>query len=455
MDTEALQTGVSADVQQLAQVGIEPWPSRNRAIGTIVLLMAALFMSTIDRSILALLTDPIKHTLHLTDTQIGLVQGVAFGIFFMLMTFPAGWLADKHNRMRLVACGIALWSVMTALCGLCASFAQLFLARMGVAIGEATLQPVAPSIISDHFPPERRTLPMSLYLMGGGMGAGVTLITGAYVAHLIRHVDTVTVPSLGTFQPWQIIFFVVGLPGLIVSVLFLSVREAPRREQHLSHGSFDELLQAVRARRSILLPQFAGVGLYQIYAYGYSAWMPAYFGRVHGWTIVDIGLKYGVIQMTFPMAGAWIGGALAQRLSRQGNRNFNLLAAAICIGFMAVFGILGTLPRSALASALLLGCTMTFTQAPGGPNASAIQEIFPNMLRARVTALYYAVVALVGMTSGPVIVGLMNDHLFTEKGGVGKSLSLTALLTLPAASMLVFVAARRRLQFHWNPGDKT
>jgi MFS family permease len=429
---------------------IQPWPSRTRAVTTIALLMAALFMSTIDRSILALLTDPIKRSLHLTDTQIGLLQGVAFGIFFMLMTFPAGWLADKHNRMRLVACGIALWSVMTALCGLCAGFAQLFLARMGVAIGEATLQPVAPSIIADHFPPERRTLPMSLYLMGAGMGAGVTLITGGFVAHLIRNVDSVSVPSLGTFQPWQIIFFVVGLPGLIVSVLFLFGREAPRRERHHSHGSFSELMEAMRSRRSIVLPQFAGVGLYQIYAYGYSAWMPAYFGRAHGWTIVDIGLKYGFIQMTFPMAGAWIGGSLAERLSRRGYANFNLLAAAICVGFMSVFGILATLTRSALASALLLGCTMAFTQAPGGPNASAIQEIFPNQLRARVTALYYAVVALVGMTSGPVIVGLMNDHLFTDRAGVGKSLSLTALLTLPAGAILVFVAARRRLQFHWT-----
>src|ERR1700760_4876857 len=140
---------------------------------------------------------------------------------------------------------------MTALCGMCASFAQLFLARMGVAVGEAMLQPVAPSIIADHFPPERRTLPMSLYLMGGGMGAGVTLITGGFVAHLIRNVDSVTIPSLGTFQPWQIIFFIVGLPGLIVSLLFLCAREAPRRERHHSQGTLSELMQAVRARRDI------------------------------------------------------------------------------------------------------------------------------------------------------------------------------------------------------------
>ncbi len=407
-------------------------------------------MSTIDRSILALLVDPIKRSLDLTDTQIGLLQGLAFGIFFMLMSYPAGWLADKHNRMRLVAAGIALWSVMTALCGLCATFGQLFLARMGVASGEATLQPVAPSIISDHFPPERRTLPMSLYLMGAGMGAGVTLIAGGWIAHLIRNVGSVTVSGLGTFQPWQIIFVLVGLPGLIVSVLFLCVAEAPRREQHQSHGSTSELLAAVRSRSPILVPQFAGVGLYQIYAYGYSAWMPAYFGRVHGWSIVDIGLNYGLIQMTFPMAGAWIGGTLAQRLSRRGLRNFNLLTAAICIAVMSVFAVVATLAASALASALLLGCTMAFTQAPGGPNSAAIQEIFPNQMRARVMALYYAVVALVGMTLGPLVVGVLNDHLFLGRGGVARSLSLTALLTLPAAAVLIFVAARRRLRFHWT-----
>ena len=138
----------TADARHDAHAGgVEPWPAPRRAWGAVGLLMAAYFMSYVDRTILSLLVEPIKHSLHLSDTQIGLLQGATFGIFFMLMTFPFGWVADRGHRMRLIALGIAVWSTMTAVCGLCGNFAQLFLARMGVAAGEATLIPPA----SCHF----------------------------------------------------------------------------------------------------------------------------------------------------------------------------------------------------------------------------------------------------------------------------------------------------------------
>jgi len=429
-----------------AHASAESWPPAGRAWFAVLLLMGALFMSTIDRSILALLVDPIKRSLHLSDTRIGLLQGAAFGLFFMLMTFPAGWLADRSNRMRVVAWGVALWSIVTALCGLCSSFTQLFMARMGVAVGEAALQPAAPSVIADYFAPERRALPLSCYLVGAGMGAGVSLLAGGFVAGLVGRLHTAAVPVLAAFEPWQIIFFAVGLPGLLVSLLLCFAREPPRREQQRTEGTLHELLQALRARRAVLIPHFAGVCLYQIYTYGYVAWMPAYFMRRHGWTMIDVGLRYGVVQLTFPMAGAWAGGVLSRSLWRRGRRNANLLTGALCFGAMTLPAILGTLAPSAWASALLLGLAMACAQAPAGANTAAIQEIFPNRLRGRVTALYYASIALSGMTGGPLMIGLLNDHVFRSATGVGSSMSLTALLTLPLASALLFIAARRRMR---------
>jgi MFS family permease len=437
-------TYVTAGARREATDGVEPWPTPGHARGTVGLLIAAYFMSYIDRSILSLLVEPIKHSLHLSDTQIGMLQGAAFSIFFMLMTFPAGWIADQGNRMRLIAWGIACWALMTALCGLCTNFTQLFLTRMGVAVGEATLTPAGPSLISDNFPPERRALPLSFYSMAAGMGVGVSVIAGGFVASLVSGHASVAVPGIGTFEPWQIIFFAVGLPGLIVSLSFFLAREPRRRDRERAQGTIHELVQVIKSRRAVLIPHFAGVCLYQIYAFAYLGWLPAFFMRVHGWSMIDVGLKYGVVQLTFPIAGAWVGGLLARMLWRRGRRDANLLTGAICFGAMAVPAILGTMTASAIASALLLGLAMGCAQAPGGANLAAIQEIIPNRLRGRVTAIYYVVIALSGMTIGPLLIGVMNDYVFAGDLGIGKSLSLTALLTLPLASLLLFIAARRR-----------
>jgi MFS family permease len=406
--------------------------------------MAAFFVSYIDRVILSLLVEPIKHSLHLTDTQIGLLQGIAFGIFFTLATFPAGWLADKGNRMRLVACGLALWSLMTVLGGFCANFAQIFLTRMGLAIGEASLQPTAPSVIADSFPPEKRTPPLSVYSLGAGMGASVSLLAGGLVASLVGARATVAVPFLGELEPWRVILIVVGLPGFVVSLLFFLAKEPKRHEAGGAEGTMAELGAALKSRRGVIAPHFAGVCLQQVYAYAYTAWAPVFFMRRHGWSLVDVGLKYGAVQLTAGICGASIGGTLARALWRRGRREANLLTVAITYCCMLGPALLGTLVDSGVVAALLLGVVVAFLQAPGGPTVAAIQEIMPNRVRARVTALYYALSALSGMTLGPIVIGVLNDRVFTGPAGVGKSMSLTAAVTLPLAIGLLFLAASRR-----------
>jgi MFS family permease len=410
--------------------------------------MAAYFMSYVDRSILSLLVGPIKHSLELSDTKIGLLQS-GFGLIFTLSTFPAGWLADKGNRMRVIAVAIACWSVMTGLCGLCTNFTQLFLARMGVAVGEATLLPTAPSIISDNFPPERRTLPLSLYGMAGASGLGVSLIAGGFVAHLVTGNDVVTIPRVGMFAPWQVIFFAVGLCGLPVSLVLLFAREPQRRDQGQSAGTISEFLQLLKSRRTILIPHFAGVSVYFIQAFAYSAWVPVFIMRVHGWSISEVGLKYGTIHLICGFAGGFVGGWLAQALWRRGRREANLLSSALLLCLTIIPTVLGPLVADGLTSVLLLGLASIFSIATAGPNVAAIQEIVPNRLRGRVTALYFAVISLVGVTLGPLVIGIMNDYVFTDEKSIGKSLALTSALMLPLGSLLVFIAARRRAKLNW------
>jgi MFS family permease len=432
-----------------AHLRVESWPAPIQAWVTVAFLTAAHFLSYVDRSILSLVVEPVKRSLHLSDTQIGLLQGPAFGVFFMLMTFPAGWLADRGNRTRLIAFGLTCWSIMTAFCGLCINFTQLFLGRMGVAIGEATLTPSGPSIISDNFPVERRTLPMSFYGLGALLGAGTALVAGGFVASLVGAQNGRFVAGIGPFEPWQIIFFSVGLPGLIFSLTFFLMREPQRRHQAQTQGTTAELIEVIKIRRAILIPHFAGVTLFQIYGSAFLAWLPAFFMRVHAWSMTDVGLRYGAIHLLFGFFGAAAGGLLARQLLRRGRRDANLLTASICFGGMAGPAILGTVASSALVSSLLLGLTMGFAQGAGGPNIAAIQEIIPNRLRGRVTAIYYAVMAVGGVTIGPLVIGLMDDYVYVDASSVGKSMSLTALLTLPASSVLLLIAARHRRKFLW------
>jgi MFS family permease len=223
------------------------WPRPAYAWYVVAVLSVANLFSFLDRTVLNLLVTPVKRALSLSDTEIGLVQGAAFGIFYTLMILPFGWLADRTARNRIVSLGIAVWSVITAACGLAGSFLQLFAARVGVGIGEATLSAAVGSLVSDHFPAERRTLPLSVYTMVGSMGAGVALLLGGVVAELITGVDHVDLPLLGTLQPWQVVFIAVGAPGVAWSLLSLTIREPVRncwRSCHAIAGSWRRISSA-------------------------------------------------------------------------------------------------------------------------------------------------------------------------------------------------------------------
>lgn len=190
-----------------------------------VLMLAYLF-SYIDRSILSLLVGPIRSDLQLSDTQLSLLHGFAFALFYAILGFPIGRAADRYHRVGIIVTGISFWSIMTAACGLAKSFPQLFLARMGVGIGEAALNPCAYSIITDSFPRRLLARALSTYVMGTYMGFGVAFVIGGLVVEAITQAPVIQLPVLGQIHTWQAAFFYVGLPGLIVALLILlTVRE--------------------------------------------------------------------------------------------------------------------------------------------------------------------------------------------------------------------------------------
>jgi MFS family permease len=409
-----------------------------------------MFVSYMDRSILALLVQPIKASLGLSDVQMGLLHGVTFALVFTITMLPIGWLADNVSRTKLLGSAVAFWSLMTAACGLPTNFAQMFALRMGVAIGEATVSPTAPSLIADYFPPERRTPPLSLYGMGGGIGIAASLLIGGLIARFLGGSDTVAVPGIGTVNTWQVIFFGVGSPGVLLSLLLFLQREPPRRDQDQANGTFQEMLLVILSRRWIIFPHMAAFCLFYIAGYSMNSWLPAFFMRVHGWSLADVGIRMGTVLLVSGILGAFLGGFVARAFWRRGRRDANFLTAALFLTLIVVPAVSATTTTNAPASALLVGVMNLFLLAPGGPLLGAIQEIIPNRLRGRVTALYYVALGFVAMAIGPLVIGILNDYVFADPRSVGKSLALTAAVTLPPASALMLFAGRQRAKLDWT-----
>ncbi len=441
---------VPTSVSSESGVVSDPWPRPVLGWSAAVLLTLAMFVSYVDRTILALLIEPIKASLGFSDVQMGLLHGLTFGLVFTLTMAPCGWLADNVNRTRLLGIAVAFWSVMTATCGLATNFAQMFVARMGVAVGEATLGPSAPSLLADYFPPERRTPPLSLYSMGAGAGVAASLLIGGLVASLVGEGRTVSLPLVGQVESWQIIFFTLALPGLFLSLLFFLQREPRRRNLGETKGTLQELKAVLVSRRGIILPHMAGYCLFNVFSFAVLSWLPAFFMRVHGWSIAEVGIRLGTVQLATGICGAFAGGVIARSFWKRGRLDANLLTGALFLGVMTVPAVGGALSGNPSASLFLVGLMNFCLLAPSGPLLGAVQDIVPSPLRGRVTALYYIVLGLVGMTFGPLVIGFINDHVFVYTRGIGKSIALTAIATLPLAAVCLAFAARQRTRLDWK-----
>ena len=207
----------------------ESYPSTGYAWFVVGLLTLAYVFSFIDRQILNLMVKPIQKDLGISDTGMGLLMGASFAVFYTFFGIPLGRLADTRSRRLIICCGIAVWSLMTAGCGLTKKFWQLALMRMGVGVGEASLSPAAYSLISDYFRPELRSTAISVYSMGIYIGSGLAFILGGLVIGFTSEQESFVVPIVGAVRSWQLVFFVVGLPGLLVAVLMLAIREPARK----------------------------------------------------------------------------------------------------------------------------------------------------------------------------------------------------------------------------------
>ena len=211
---------------------------------TLFVLMTAQTSSFVDRMIMGLLVGPIRQTFDISDTQFSLLAGLAFAVFYSTMGLPIAWVADRFNRTRLIAAGIALWSVATALCGMAQSFWSLFAARVAVGVGETALGPAAYSLIADSFPKARLARALSIFTLGVTLGSGIAYIVGGQVVAAVQSLGAIHVPVLGQVHAWQAVFLIVGLPGLVIALMVLALPEPPRRGK-LGDGGAPVVAEAI------------------------------------------------------------------------------------------------------------------------------------------------------------------------------------------------------------------
>lgn len=410
-------------------------------------------LSFVDRQILTLLVGPVKHDLRISDTQIGLLQGLAFALFYSLVGLPLGRWADKTNRRNLVVGGVLLWSAFTAACSAARSFVSLFFARVGVGIGEASLSPSTYSMVADMFPKERLGVALSILCMGVFWGSSTALIVGGTVVDLLAHTPVVSVPFFGLVASWRLTFVAVGAPGLIFALLLLTVRE-PLRKGLLQTASGEDLsfrqgVHELRMRwRSVALLS-GGMICQATCLFGFLGWAPAFFQRNHGWSAGEAGRALGFTVLIFGCLGMYTGGRLCDRFQRKGLGDGPVrVGIPSAVGNCVLFAAAMLAPRAGWT--LALSCVaMFFVALPMGTTVAALQFIFPNQLRGQVSAIYLFIINLGGLTLGPLLPGLFNDYLFKSEKMIGPSLAITTM-GAGALMLLLFACALRPYRDHYR-----
>jgi MFS family permease len=417
-----------------------PWPSAARGWTVTLILALASIVSQFDRTVVNLTVGPLKERFALDDTHFGMLQGIAFGIFYVLACVPVGRLVDRYQRRTVLAIGMGLFSLFAMGSGVARNYWQLFLTRVGVGVGEASVTPGAFSLLSDLFPPDRLARPMAGFLMSAPVGQAVAFIGGGSLLQWLT-TSPILVGPLANLAPWQAAFIIVGAPGLLLVPVLLLLREPARRGQgNAASLPLKEVIAVVRTRASALVPMFAGFAMVSLASYAFFIWTPALFQRSYGWNPAQIGLGFGLILLFFGTGGVYFAGWISDRLARRGKLDAPLTVAAYGFIGCGLFGALAPLMPTAGAAMALLAPAIFCSMMPYPCAGTAIQLIVPNRARGQVTALYITVTTLVGLSIGPTVVGLMTDHLFKNPADIRYSMAIVVGVAAPVMFGLLMLA---------------
>ena len=400
----------------------------------LMMLTVVYVFNFIDRQVLVILQESIKKDLQLSDTQLGLLSGFTFAIFYVTLGIPIARFADKTNRRNTVAVSLGIWSIMTACSGFARNFFQLLLARIGVGVGEAGGSPPAHAMISDYFPPEKRSTALSVYSSGIYFGVLTGFLMGGYLNQ-----------QLG----WRTAFFVVGTPGIIFSLLFYATVKEPRKgatdtntqinEQH----SLREVLRVLYSNKTFVFLSLASA-LNVFCIYGLLNWTPSFLARLHGMKISEVGASLGLIYGIGGAIGSFAGGYLTDHFGKK-DKGWYLKIPAYAI-ILAIPCAAGTIfLQNNFFTLVCLGLCSLLQSMYLGPSLSVAHSLVPASMRALTSAVFFLVINLIGLGFGPLVVGMISDLLTPTLGLESLRWALSIIIVISFASAMLFFSTAKKL----------
>ncbi len=429
-----------------------PWPHRGYAWYVVIVMMMAYAFAILDRVGLGLLVQPIEADLHITDSQMGLLQGLAFAIFYSLFGLPIGFLADRLNRRAIVTLGITVWSAATIACGFAGSFLGLGAARIGIGAGEATLNPAGTSMIADYFPPKARSKAYAVYVIGTSIGTGMAFLLGGAAIGLADHLQKEGPSWLSGFAPWNIVFFLIGVPGLLVGLVFaLTVREPVRRNRvglapKLSLKPLWTLLSNNWLAYSSLM---VGGILNYTGIYALLGWFPTLLIRVHGLAPPQVGQILGAFGIPGGILSAITCGWIIAWLEKRGKNDAPILISLIGSIWFAISGVAFSIAPSANLAIFFYFAQSLVTNWAAVSTLTGLNKITPNEMRGQVVAIFTLSTGLLSVTLGSYAPGWLSDHVFGQGTGIGLGMAVVfGISGLVGGTMLASgrAAFRRILQ---------
>lgn len=416
--------------------GIAGEPSRARKILVLMMLTLVYVFLVLDRQIVGILATPIKHELRLTDTQLGMMGGLAFSICYCTLTIPIARLADLHSRSLVITLSVGLWSLMTALCGLAQNFTQLFLARVSVGVGEAGGLAPSCSLITDYFPPRQRARALGVFSFAVPIGSAVSAVFGGAVV---------------TYVNWRWAFVATGVAGLLIVGPFrLIVKEPPRGRYDKAAPSPGRFMDIARlaSRKPTFWAISLGGGCSAAMTYGAMFWLPAFFIRSFGLSVLNGAMIFAVVQLVGGVTGCALGGVIADRARHQGRRGYTLIPALAFLAAAPSY-VAGLWTRDLSIASALLCIPTALAYVWLGPTLTAVQHLAPSNMRTTMSALYLTISNLFGLIIGTVVLGALSDLLAHRFGAQSLRYSIIAGTSVYLVAAPLFFIACRTIDRDW------
>ena len=421
------------------------YPAKKHSYSAVAILTLAQIFAFIDRQIPSMLVEPIKQDFNLTDSQIALLGGAAFSIFYAIMALPIGYAVDRYQRTKVLGTGIFLWSLMTALAGLANSFGKLFGARIGVAVGEAVMAPTSVSLVSDSFPENKQGKPMGIITAGVYIGIGITLLGGGFLIDYLTRIGGITLPLIGYLKPWQATFMIVGIPGLVLAIAAFYLKEPQRLEEKIDAQLKDRknVFLHLKEHRKTLIPMFGGLIFMALIFYSFSFWAPTMMIRTFDISLTEVGFILGMITIISSITGTIAAGSAVDYLRNKNYSDAPVRAAMIAVILALPPVISLSFVQNELGAWICIALYLLFISSFAPLGLLAISGVSTGNVKGQTAAIHAFLMMAFGLSLGPQLTAFFTDFVFVDPNLLINSVSLTGLIVLPISALLFKLSLSR------------